>query len=216
MFTFLRIGKGQPGAFILSAPWSLRNCPDFSDEGTLEFNSCDLPRLLDTRRSSLAPSPARPSGRQEVRGGDSPATPPRLVNAKQTLGVAKAPYAPRNRVFSLLGEVGAPALELHSRVRNPDPGAPPGAEQEDVPARRAPPAAAGARGGGCTGVGGGPRERDPRAGEQAIKDCSAAPFNLVPFPSTFSGRRLAARWTWPDSCWTKKAPSPSPASRTSQ
>lgn len=67
----------------------------------------------------------------------SPATPPRLVNTGQTRGAAKAQHAPRSQDSSLLGEVGAQALQLHApspeaRTGSREPGAPPGAEQEEA------------------------------------------------------------------------------------
>ena len=122
----------------------------------------------------------------------SPATPKRLVNTGQTRGAAKAQHAPRSQDSSLLGEVGAQALQPHdpspeARTGSREPGA---GSQEPRPERNrkrlccpAPPAAAGARVGGCTGKGGVPREGGRRTGGQAGRDGSAAPFELVPFPS---------------------------------
>lgn len=157
-----------------SVPRSPRNCPDFSD--TLG--------LSDIRNSSPAPSQrskpaARPSWQQEVPGADfardAPAACKHRADARRRKGTARAS---KPGLYSVRW---APRLWSSTpRVRSREPRPERNRKRLCCPA---PPAPAGARGGGCTGKGGGPREGARRTGGQAGRDGSAAPLELVPFPS---------------------------------
>lgn len=175
--------KNQPGSFIFSVAWFPRNCPHFSQEGT--------PGLRVTNILRVRLLPGGRGRRQEVPTAASPEAPPRPVNAGQTRSAALAQSAPRSRVSFLLREVNVPGREPHT----PEAGAPPGAEQEEAPASPSPACRRWREGRGRSWQGRWPA-RGRRAGRwTAVRDASAAPLQLVPRPSTFAGRRLAARWT---------------------
>ena len=175
-----------------SVPRSPRNCPDFSD--TLG--------LSDIRNSSPAPSQrskpaARPSWQQEVPGADfardAPAACKHRADARR--GAAKAQHAPRSQDSSLLGEVGAQALELHAP--SPEPGAPPGAEQEEAllpgPACRGWREGRGLHRQGRWPAGGSPADRWA-GGQGRLRGL----FRTRSLPIV--RQWLAPRWTWPGSC----------------
>lgn len=118
-----------------------------------------------------------PAAGQEVPGAGSPATPPRLVNARPTRGGLDSLHAPGSRVFPALGAVSAPSPggplpEPGSRSPEPRPGR---NRKRRPPARpRLPPPARGP--GAALAKGGGLRWGGRRAGEG-----SAAPSPHVPF-----------------------------------
>lgn len=168
--------KGQPGSFVLSAAWSPRNRPRFADEGAAGLSSVTRWAQGGQEFARGAFPAVGAGGRQEVPGADSPATPPRLVNAGRTRGAASTRPAPCSRVSSPLREVSAQAFEPHTRSPEPRPGR----NRKRRPPARAPPAAAGARGGGCTGQGGSARGE---AGGQVDRRAGTAPrcpYNSFP------------------------------------
>lgn len=174
--------------------------------------------LSDIRNSSpVLPSGLKPAARpnwpQEVPGADFAHDAPAACKHWQMMRGARARTARalKPELLSLSGEVGARALEFHAPSREPRT-----RSREPRPERNrkrlccpALPAAAGARGGGCTGraaaCGGEPGGQGRRAGTPA------APLELVPLP--FVGQWLAARWTWPSAGRSSRL-SPLPASRT--